>query len=128
MNLAVATVLAIVSIAANAAQGDGMSRGERLFRAHCFGCHSIACNRSGPKLQGVLGRRAGSLADFGAYSESLKRSGIVWSEQTLDQFLHDPGALVPGTWMSIVNIRDPSDRREIVDYVKRQDTSIDLCR
>jgi cytochrome c2 len=45
----------------------------------------------------------------------------------MNEFLRDPGKLVPGTWMSIVSIRDPNDRQEIVAFVKRQDTSVDIC-
>jgi cytochrome c len=119
--------LIAASVAASAASADTMSRGERLFRAHCIGCHSFGCNRSGPKLQDVFGRSAGSVPDFAAYSESLRRSGIVWSEETLNEFLADPGKRVPGTWMSIVSLKNADDRREIITFLKRQDRSLDLC-
>jgi cytochrome c len=120
-------VLIAALVAVSAAAADTMSRGERLFRANCIGCHSFGCNRSGPKLQDVFGRSAGSLPDFGSYSESLRRSGIFWSEETLNEFLADPGKRVPGTWMSIVSIKNPEDRREIIAFVKQQDRSLDLC-
>ena len=105
-----------------------ISRGEVAFRAHCIGCHSIACNRGGPKLQDILGRRAGSVADFKRYTRALQESGIVWSEDSLDAFLRDPGKLVPGTAMAyVVRVQDSDDRSEIIKYLRRQDRTIDLC-
>jgi cytochrome c len=116
-----------VSMAVIATPADGMSRGEALFRAHCIGCHSFGCNRTGPKLQNVFGRRAGSLAEFGSYSEGLKSSGIVWSEETLDDFIRDPYKRVPGTRMAGIVINDPRERQQIIAFVRRQDTSVDIC-
>jgi cytochrome c len=101
---------------------------EDLFRAKCIGCHAIACNRSGPKLKDVIGRRAGSVPDFTGYSEALKKSRLVWSEKTLDSFLRDPGALVPGTSMtSAGKIASAKERQSLISFVRRADTSLDLC-
>ena len=120
--------LAAVLAFATAVGAQQLSRGERAFRAHCIGCHSIACNRGGPKLQDVFGRKAGSIADFNAYTRALKESGIVWSEESIDALLRDPGRLVPGTAMAyVVRVESPEDRREIIKYLRRQDRSIDLC-
>jgi cytochrome c len=104
-----------------------MSPGEKLFRSSCIGCHSISCNRSGPRLKDLLGRKAGSLADFKGYSEALKNSGIIWTDEKLDEFLSDPVKMVPGTAMSIVSVKNAKERREIIAFVKKQDTSIDFC-
>ena len=88
----------------------------------------MACNRIGPRLDGVIGRRAGSVADFATYTVGLKDSGIVWSERTLDAYIRDPAAMVPGTSMNAAGrIESAADRRDIVMHVKRQDRSIDLC-
>jgi cytochrome c len=105
-----------------------LSRGEVAFRAHCIGCHSIACNRAGPRLQDVLGRKAGSVADFKAYTRALKESGIVWSDESIDAFIRDPGRLVPGSAMAyVVRVESAEDRKAIFGYLHRQDRSIDLC-
>jgi cytochrome c len=109
------------------AQPQKLSRDEALFRNHCVGCHSIRCNRNGPKLLDLIGRRAGAVEDFGYYSAELKESGIVWSEERLSEFLSNPGKLVPGTRMTTVSIKDPKDRRDIIGFIKRQDKSVDLC-
>ena len=117
----------VIPIALTAAPAEGMSRGEALFRANCVGCHSFGCNRTGPKLKNLFGRKAGSLSDFKSYSESLKGSGIVWSEETLDEFIRDPYKRVPGTRMAGIVIGDPKERREIIAFVKSQDTVVDMC-
>lgn len=123
----VAASLLASSFPAAAAPPQEASRGERLFRSHCVGCHSIRCNRNGPELLNLIGRPAGSVQDFRYYSEALKTSGIVWSKERLDEFLADPGKLVPGTAMTIVNIKDPEDRREIIEFIAQQDKSVDFC-
>ena len=99
-----------------------------VFRARCFGCHSISCNRSGPKLGGVLGRKAASLPDFGGYTEALKTSGLTWTEETLNRFLEDPGKLVPGTLMIAARkVENAKERQMLIQFLKRADTSMDLC-
>jgi cytochrome c len=101
---------------------------EDLFRAKCIGCHAMACNRSGPKLKDIIGRRAGSVPDFTGYSEALKTSNLIWSERTLDSFLEDPGKLVPGTLMtSAGRIASAKERRMLIRFIKRADSSLDLC-
>jgi len=101
---------------------------EDLFRAKCIGCHAMACNRSGPKLKDVIGRRAGSVPDFTGYSEALKTSNLIWSERTLDSFLEEPGKLVPGTLMtSAGRIASAKERRMLIRFIKRADSSLDLC-
>lgn len=127
MNSVRALLLAALLAPGSFAQAQNLLPGEAAFRQHCIGCHSIGCNRAGPKLQGIFGRKAGTVPDFKTYSPALVASGIVWSDDTLDAFLHAPTKLVPGTAMSIVRVDDARDRRAIIDYVRRQDRSIDLC-
>jgi cytochrome c len=103
-------------------------RAESLFRARCASCHSMACNRLGPKLEGVIGRRAGDVRDYSHYTAELRASGLRWSEQTLDQYLRDPGRMVPGTSMTSAGpVASAADRRDLIDHIKRQDRRTDLC-
>ena len=112
-------VAAIVLAAAGAAvRADGAPRGEQLYVARCGACHSIDDNGAGPRHRGLLGRRAGSVPGF-AYSEALKRSGIVWTAETLDLWLADPNHLVPGNIMVVRLANDPQDRADIIDYLRR---------
>ena len=103
------------------AQGSGAggdaARGKTLYQA-CAACHSIDENDVGPKHRGVVGRRAGSIGDYG-YSAALKRSGITWDEATLDRWLVNPSALVPGTKM-FFKIDDPQSRADLIAYLKEQ--------
>ena len=70
---------------------------ELAFNGHCRECHSFEKNdnRLGPNLYGVVGRKAGTVPNF-AYSELVKGSGITWDEPTLDQWITNPNALIPG--------------------------------
>ena len=105
-----------------------MRAGQDVFRTNCIGCHAFACNKAGPKLSNIIGRKAGTVVDFPGYTDELKNSGIVWSEQTLDTFLKDPGAMVPGTLMvSAGRIEDKEKRSNLIFFLMSGDTSLDLC-
>ena len=87
--------------------------------ALCASCHSIAPdgpNLTGPHLHGVVGRKAGSLSDYN-YSDPLKASGIVWDGASLDRWLTDPRADVPGTKMTFIGLKDAKDRTDIIAYL-----------
>jgi len=96
--------------------GDA-TRGKALYQA-CSACHSIDENDVGPKHRGVVGRRAGSVADY-AYSAALKQSDFAWDEATLDRWLTNPSALVPGTKM-FFKVDDPQARADVIAYLKQQ--------
>src|SRR5215831_8954048 len=76
--------------------GDA-TRGASVYQV-CMGCHSIDDDDVGPRHRGVVGRTAGTVPGF-AYSPALKGSHIVWDRATLDRWLTNPQALVPGTRM-----------------------------
>jgi cytochrome c len=85
----------------------------------CLSCHSAekgAPNRIGPNLAGVIGRKAGTAPGF-AYSDAMKTSGIVWSEDKIAQFIVAPSAMVPGTKMMIHGPRDPAAQKAITAYL-----------
>jgi len=97
-------------------QGDP-ARGQVLYQG-CMDCHSIDKDDVGPRHRGVVGRRAGSIPDFD-YSKALKNSGLVWDEATLDRWLIDPSALVPGTRMFYA-VDKAQDRADLIAYLKEQ--------
>src|SRR5918996_2313909 len=78
------------------AQGD-VAAGEQVFRK-CQACHSIdpGQNRVGPSLFDVIGRSAGSLEGY-SYSIAMSRSDVVWTPETLDEFLASPWEYMHGT-------------------------------
>ncbi len=69
--------------------GDA-ARGERVYRA-CVACHSLEANRNmtGPSLAELWNRKSGSLASFPRYSPALKSAGIIWNDDTLDEWVKD---------------------------------------
>jgi cytochrome c len=99
------------------AAGDPKA-GEAVY-SRCLGCHALEYNRTGPKHCGLLGRRAGTVPGFD-YSPAMKRSKLVWSEKTLERFLADPPATVPGTTMTYAGVPDPKERADLIAYLKRQ--------
>ena len=109
--LAAAFLLHAGSAAAGGDAGSGAAIYER-----CGACHSLEQDRAGPRHCGLIGRRAGSVKDY-PYSEAMKRSGIVWSEATLDRFLANPAATVPGTAMGYDGVKDRKERADLVAYL-----------
>jgi len=109
----VASSQPIIATVEPSLQGDP-ERGKTLY-ANCTSCHSIDDNDIGPKHRGVVGRKAGSAPDY-AYSAALKASGIVWDQHTLDRWLTNPSALVPGTKMFFL-VPDPQTRADIIAYL-----------
>ena len=101
---------------------------EVFYSAGCIACHAIECNRTAPKLGGIIGRRAGSVSDYADYSDAMKASKIVWTEETLDTYLADPSAMVPGNGMAAVGkFEDEEQRRHLIDFLKEPDNKYDLC-
>jgi cytochrome c len=93
---------------------------EITFNDHCRECHSFvkADNRLGPALYGVVGRKAGTLPGY-AYTQSLKDSGLTWDAATLDKWIADPDAVIPGNGMSppYSGLTDPAIRKRIIAFL-----------
>jgi cytochrome c len=93
--------------------------GEIVFKKNCAVCHTLEAgkNKIGPTLAGVVDRKAGSVPGF-AYSTANKNSGDTWDEQTLDIYLTDPKKFMPGTKMVFPGVKNPTDRKALVEYLK----------
>jgi cytochrome c len=110
-------VLAVIAgAAALFAFSTPEERGKDLFERRCSGCHARDLNKEGPRLRGVFGRKAGSVADF-EYSEAVKKKAVRWDEASLDQWLTDPDAMAPGTDMAF-RLKDADERRAVIAYLK----------
>jgi cytochrome c len=105
-----------LTLAAVAHAEDQRTRGERLYHERCGACHSLDEHGAGPKHRGLIGRKAGTQPGFD-YSPALAASSIVWSPQTLERWIADPSALVPGNKMIVQLANDPADRAAIVAYL-----------
>jgi cytochrome c2 len=110
-------IAALLALTA-AARADGdPTRGEQRF-VDCAACHAPqpGIANVGPSLQGVFGRKAGTLADF-RYSPALKRSGITWTPESLDTFLADPQKAVPNNRMPYAGMPDAADRADLIAFL-----------
>ncbi|MEJ0000869.1 MAG: PQQ-dependent sugar dehydrogenase [Verrucomicrobiota bacterium] len=117
------TLLAVGRAAAQAPLVGDAAQGKAFFAQSCALCHAaelgpgnIEIIGQGPSLAGVFGRAAGNAASF-PYSSALSSSKLTWDVPTLDKFLTDPGALVPGTKM-LVAISDPQVRANLIAYLQ----------
>ena len=113
MGAVVALLLASPALAEGNAQ-----RGQQVFQDQCSGCHVLAGDAvAAPPLAGVYGRKAGTAAF--AYSDAMKKSGIVWDATSIANFLADPSKVVPGTAMYF-NVTDAQQRDDVIAYLKAQ--------
>jgi cytochrome c len=117
--IALAIILAVGHSAPSLAAGDP-DHGAKVYH-ECMLCHSLDKNGIGPSHRDVFGRRAGSVPDY-SYSTALKGSNIVWDETTLDHWLTNPQALVPGTKM-MFSVGDAQDRADVIAFLKEKATS-----
>jgi cytochrome c len=102
-------------VVASATSGDA-ARGKALFETRCTGCHSLDSNKEGPRLRGVYGRKAGSVADF-SYSEKLKAANFRWDQDSLDKWLTNPDAVVPDNDMAF-RVANPQERADIIQFLR----------
>ncbi|MGY8664867.1 copper-containing nitrite reductase [Bradyrhizobium sp. UFLA05-109] len=102
----------------NAVPGIGDATAGRLVFRKCQACHSTepGKNMLGPSLAGVIGRKAGTEAGYN-YSPAMKSADIVWSAQTLDQYLTDPAKVVPGNKMPFPGLKTDHDRADVIAYL-----------
>jgi cytochrome c len=118
--LSAAAILLLTALPPGAtAEPGNASRGERLYRA-CDACHSPEPNRNmtGPSLAEVWNRKAGSLASFPRYSPALKSSGIIWTDDTLNEWIKDPQHFIPGNTMTFVGMKDARQRADLLAFLK----------
>jgi cytochrome c len=90
--------------------------GKQVFEKRCTGCHALDNEKAGPRLRGVYGRSAASVASF-PYSDALRKSGITWDSDTLDKWLTDTDAFVPDNDMGF-RVANPEERAAIIGYLK----------
>ena len=109
-----------VGLIGNSANAEGdPEKGKRAYRA-CVACHSLNPGRhmTGPSLAGTWGHTAGKVEGFTRYSDALKSSGIVWNAETLDAWLRNPRALIPGNRMTFRGIANRQAREDLIAYLR----------
>jgi len=110
--------LIMVVLADNALAAGDAEAGKVVFKK-CSICHSPeqGVNKVGPSLWGVVGRHSASIADFN-YSEAMKAANKTWDPATLDTWITNPKAFVPGTKMLFVGLKDQTDRDNVIAYLE----------
>ena len=113
-------VLATLFVAAGLGQASAQdaAAGEKAF-AVCKACHQIgdsAKNAVGPVLNGLIGRKAGSVDGYN-YSDANKKSGLTWDEATFTDYIKDPKAKIPGTKMTFAGIKSETEAANLWAYL-----------
>lgn len=104
--------------AAETASAGDAANGAKLF-AQCRICHAVEPGKNGlgPSLHGVVGRTAGTLAGFN-FSNAMKGSGVVWTEESLSEYLRAPMKFMPGTKMAYAGMANESQRADMYAYLE----------
>jgi cytochrome c len=120
--------VALIAIGLVLSMGSALAQdktaGEVSFRK-CAPCHSIgpgAENKVGPELNGLDGRKAGTVPDF-SYSDANKASGITWNEAVFKEYIKDPRGKIPGTKMVFAGIKSNKELDDLWAYVSQFDST-----
>ena len=108
--------LLLLALAGSPACAADAEHGKLLFTT-CAACHTDRPDALAPSLKGVVGRPSASLPDF-RYSNPMKRANLVWDEDNLRAYVHDPQAKVKGNRMPYGGMSDPQDVDDVVAYLK----------
>ena len=127
--LRILLLAAALVASANLTLAQDIDNGAIAFKK-CAICHKIgpgATNGVGPELNGLDGRRSGSVPEF-SYSDANKNSGIVWNEQTFEEYIKDPKAKIPGTKKIFAGIKNEKEAKDLWAYLKQFDSQGNLNR
>jgi cytochrome c len=124
LGIAVA-VAGLLALSGSALAAGDAAKGKEVF-AKCAICHQIgpgAKTLIGPELNGIIGRKAASVADFPSYSAGMKKlgdSGWVWTEENIDKWIANPKAMIPDSMMALAfpGLPDATERADVIAYLK----------
>ena len=103
-----------------AAWSQDLAAGENSFKK-CLPCHAVgesAKNKIGPVMNGLEGRKSGTIEGF-SYTDANKNSGIVWNEESFKDYIKDPRAKIPGTKMIFPGIKNEKEAGDLWAYLKQ---------
>lgn len=107
-----------LAVSAGGAMAQDLAAGETSFKK-CLACHAVgegAKNKVGPVLNGIAGRKSGTVEGF-SYSDANKNSGITWTKEVFLEYIKDPKAKIPGTKMVFPGIKDEGEAASLWAYI-----------
>jgi cytochrome c len=116
-------IAATMALGASAVLAQDADNGAEVFK-RCRACHDVgdtAKNKVGPILNGIVGRKAGTIEGFN-YSDANKKAGAdgwVWTEEKMMEYLLNPRAAMPGNKMAYAGLKDEQDRKDLIAYLKK---------
>jgi cytochrome c len=121
--LLLSAISATMALGATVVVAQDADNGAEVFK-RCRACHDVgptAKNKVGPVLNGIVGRKAGTIDGFN-YSDANKKAGAegwVWTEEKMMEYLLNPRAAMPGNKMAYAGLKDEQDRKDLVAYLKK---------
>ena len=113
-------IVAAICLIPLSVEAQDIAVGEKVF-LKCKVCHQVgegAKNGVGPVLNGIVGRKAGSIEGYN-YTPANKNSGLTWDEATLKDYLKNPKAKIPGTRMILAGPLNEADIDNVIAYLKQ---------
>ena len=114
-------LVALICSTATAPAQD-LAAGEQSFKK-CLPCHAVgegAKNKVGPLLNGLEGRKSGTIEGF-TYTDANKNSGLTWDEAVFRDYIKDPRAKIPGTKMIFAGIKNEKEISDLWAYMRQFD-------
>jgi cytochrome c len=121
--LLLSAISATMALGATVVVAQDAENGAEVFK-RCRACHDVgptAKNKVGPVLNGIVGRKAGTIDGFN-YTDANKKAGAegwVWTEEKMMEYLLNPRAAMPGNKMAYAGLKDEQDRKDLVAYLKK---------
>jgi cytochrome c2 len=118
-----AAAAAICGFSSTAMAQADPANGENVFKK-CKICHQVgdsAKNQVGPMLNGIVGRKAGTVEGF-AYSPAMKEvgeKGMVWTEENLTKYVENPKDFIPKNKMAFVGLKTDKERADVIAYLQK---------
>jgi cytochrome c len=109
---AVAVLIATAASAAGDPTADAV-----VFKSQCSACYAVDGHDCvGPRLDGVVGRKAGSVPGY-SLSAANREFGLIWADNELMAYLDNPRKVIPGTKMPYAGLHDVQKRADLIAYL-----------